>query len=74
MLHSYYCPDEPSTVLWEEWMYVHDLGVQLKPVIERCVLGAGNPITLMLAADSLHLSSTRLESQYQGITSRQIRL
>jgi hypothetical protein len=33
----YYCPDDPTTVLWEEWMYVSDLGVQLGPVIARCV-------------------------------------
>ncbi len=30
----YYCDD--GSVLWEEWMYCYDLGVQLGPVIQRC--------------------------------------
>ncbi len=29
----YYCDD--GSVLWEEWMYCYDLGVQLGPVIQK---------------------------------------
>jgi len=31
----YYQPSDPTKSLWERWFHCHDLGVQLKPVIEE---------------------------------------